>query len=113
LLRLFYLSGCSHAYLSAVALLIVAVVVALSFHLGGTVTGTDGTGLILQDNGGDTFHIGNVFNIQTAIVATAYLFRFLCPRHATSTCTWLLASGTRQPFTTVVIVTSPQHPGHG
>jgi len=112
LLSLFILSGCSHAYLSS------GCTVNCGggggggtgpFTIGGTVTGLTGTGLILQDNGGDdlTISANGSFTFKTAIVANKpYLVTVSVPPGTPpQTCTVAAGSGTATANVTTVVVT--------
>src|SRR5260370_36972117 len=68
LMSLFILSGCSHAYLSSGCTVNCGGGGGTGpFTIGGTVTGLTGTGLILQDNGGDdlTLSANGAFAFKT------------------------------------------------
>jgi hypothetical protein len=111
LLSLFVLSGCSHAYVSS------GCTVNCGgggggtgpYTIGGTVTGLAGTGLILQDNGGDNLTItGNTtFTFATKIAkGLAYnVAVFASPTAPVQTCTVANGQGTASGNVTTVVIT--------
>jgi hypothetical protein len=110
LLSLFILSGCSHAYVSG------GCTVNCGggggngpFTIGGTVTGLSGTGLTLQDNGGDNLTItGNTtFTFATKIAKNQpyNVAVFASPSSPVQTCTVANGQGTASANVTTVVVT--------
>ena len=110
LMSLFILSGCSHAYLSSGCTVNCGGGGGTGpFTIGGTVSGLTGTGLILQDNGGDdlTISANGSFTFKTAIVANKpYLVTVsVPPATPPQTCTVAAGSGTATANVTTVIIT--------
>src|SRR5580704_8845696 len=78
------------------------------FTIGGTVTGLVGTGLILQDNGGDNLAVaGNAFTFKTTIAKNGVynVSVFASPTAPTQTCTVSAGNGTATANVTSVLVT--------
>ena len=109
LMSLFILSGCSHAYPPAGGGGGGGTGGSGPFTIGGTVTGLTGTGLILQDNGGDdlTITANGSFTFKTAIVASKpYLVTVsVPPATPPQTCTVAGGSGKATATVTTVVVT--------
>ncbi|HYB61802.1 MAG TPA: kelch repeat-containing protein [Methylomirabilota bacterium] len=84
------------------------------FTVGGSITGLDGSGLVLQDNGGDNLHVsgtGNVsFTFATPLVpGTAYAVTVLTqPSNPTQTCTVSNGTGTISGNVTNVLLSCSQ-----
>jgi hypothetical protein len=87
----------------------VAVTCSTGFTIGGTVTGLSGTGLVLQDNGGDNLAItaNGSFKFKTLVAsAGAYAVTVLTqPTNPQQTCTVANGSGTASANVTNVQVT--------
>jgi len=79
------------------------------FTIGGTVTGLTGTGLILQDNGGDNLSItGNTAFTFATKIATGQPYNvavFASPSNPVQTCTVANGQGTVAANVTTVVVT--------
>jgi hypothetical protein len=79
------------------------------FTIGGTVTGLTGTGLVLQDNGGNNLPVtlNGVFTFTTGVASGgAYAVTVLTqPTNPTQTCTVTGGSGTATANVTSVVVT--------
>jgi hypothetical protein len=110
LMSLFILSGCSHAYLGGGCTVNCGGGGGTGpFTIGGSVTGLTGTGLILQDNGGDdlTISANGSFTFKTAIVANKpYLVTVsVPPATPPQTCTVAAGSGNATANVTTVVVT--------
>jgi hypothetical protein len=107
LMVLFILSGCSHAYTTPTG--IVGTGGAGPYTIGGTVTGLAGTGLILQDNGGDNITItGNTaFTFPTTIAKglTYNVAVFASPSNPVQTCTVSGGQGIATANVTTVVIT--------
>lgn len=84
---------------------------ALSFTIGGVVNGLDGTGMVLQDNGGDNLTItasgAFTFKTQIATGANYAVAVFTQPTNPAQTCTVANSSGTVSANVTNVVVTCP------
>jgi len=110
LMTLFILSGCSHANLGTGCTVNCGGTGGTGpFTIGGSVTGLTGTGLILQDNGGDdlTISANGSFTFKTTIVANKpYLVTVsVPPATPPQTCTVAAGSGTATANVTTVVVT--------
>jgi len=107
LLSLIILAGCSHAYTTPTG--VVGTGGAGPYTIGGTVTGLTGTGLILQDNGGDNLTItGNTtFTFATKIAKglTYNVAIFASPTAPVQTCTVSGGQGTAAANVTTVVIT--------
>jgi len=110
LMSLFVLSGCSHAYLSGGCTVNCGGGGGTGpFTIGGTVTGLAGTGLILQDNGGDNLTItGNTtFTFATKITSGQpyNVAVFASPTNPVQTCTVSGGQGTATANVATVQIT--------
>jgi len=110
LMSLFILSGCSHAYLSGGCLVNCGGGGGNGpYTIGGTVTGLTGTGLILQNNGGDNLTItGNTpFTFPAKIVkGQPYnVAVFASPTAPVQTCTVSGGQGSATANVTTVVIT--------
>jgi Galactose oxidase, central domain len=85
-----------------------------TFTVGGTVSGLQGSGLVLQDNGGDNLTVGGKGNVNFTFGAplaggSSYAVTILTqPTNPGQTCSVLNGSGTATGDVTTVQVTCPQ-----